>query len=143
MRMAHDEFGLFTIIRPGPYICAEWDGGGFPRWLLTKVPAGSLRTDDPTFLAWSRHWMKAVCPVIAAAQVTRRPPGHGGVIFVQLENEYDIYSEIPESQRAPQLRALYEAAIAGGIDVPLFTCLTQQCRSSSDPELGQVFDAVN
>jgi hypothetical protein len=146
LRMAHDEFGLYTIIRPGPYICAEWDGGGFPRWLLAKRPADRkpwLRSDDPDFLAWSRHWYGAVCRVIAAEQVTRKPRGHAGVILFQIENEFDLYGDIPEAQRAPHLRALYEAAVHGGIEVPIFTCWTRQCRGSSDPELSQVFDAFN
>ena len=64
--MAQDEFGLYTIIRPGPYICAEWDGGGFPNWLLNFKPAAPkrpdiwMRSDDPVFLAWSKHWYDAV-----------------------------------------------------------------------------------
>lgn len=146
LRMAHDQFGLYTIIRPGPYICAEWDGGGFPRWLLTKRPAGRrpwLRSDDPVYLDWCRHWMRAVCPVIAPEQVTRRRPGTGGVILVQIENEYDLYQPIPAAERVPALKALYEAAVAGGIDVPIFTCWTRQCRDSADPELAKVFDAIN
>jgi hypothetical protein len=177
IRMAQDEFGFYTIIRPGPYICAEWDGGGFPRWLLTKMPpdakrpsggvldlqaaAGAdavpaaaakptstsgtpwLRTDDPVFLAWSEHWLKAVCPVIAAEQVTRRPRGHGGVILFQIENEYDYDKDAPEVERAPHLRALYQTAVANGIEVPIFTCWTKQARGSSDPVLSQVFDAFN
>jgi len=178
MRMAQDEFGLYTIIRPGPYICAEWDGGGFPRWLLTKRPVGYdsgpqlsgpapvseqpgalgqaglapqpaarrkpwLRTDDPVFLAWSRHWIEAVCRVVAAEQVSRKPAGRAGMILFQIENEYDLYKDIPEAQRAPHLRALYEASVQGGIDVPIFTCWTRQCRDSSDPELSRVFDAFN
>ncbi len=178
LRMAHDEFGLYTIIRPGPYICAEWDGGGFPRWLLTKMPAEAripaaapvdiqsaagadaaprlrsgqmapaagaiwLRSDEPAFLDWSRHWFKAVCPVVAAEQVTRRPPGRGGVILFQIENEYNYYKEVPDAERAPHLKALYREAVADGIDVPIFTCWTAQARGSSDPELSQVFDAFN
>ena len=87
--------------------------------------------------------MKAVCPVIASEQVTRRRPGHGGTILVQIENEYDLYREIPARERGPHLRALYEAALAGGIEVPIFTCWTRQCRDSADSELGRVFDAVN
>jgi len=143
LRMAQDEFGFYTIICPGPYLGAEWDGGGFPRWLLTKVPVGGLRTDEPAFLVWSRHWLKAVCRAIAPAQVTRRPPGHGGVVLMQIESEFDLDRQVPESRRVPYLRVLYEAALAGGIDVPLFTCQTRQARGSSDPELAQLFDAVD
>src|SRR3954465_13928222 len=36
MKMAHEEFGLYTIVRPGPYICAEWQAGGYPQWLWSK-----------------------------------------------------------------------------------------------------------
>jgi hypothetical protein len=176
LHMAQDEFGLYTIVRPGPYICAEWDGGGFPRWLLTKMPAAArrlsggtvdvqlaagadaaasarasappsaqlwLRSDDPSFLAWSEHWLKAVCPVIVPELVTHRAPGTGGVILFQIENEYDLYHDIPEAERVPHLKALYETAVSQGIDVPIFTCWTKQCRDSSDPELSQVFDAFN
>lgn len=177
LAMAQDEFGFYTIIRPGPYICAEWDGGGFPRWLLTKMPADArqpggeavdiqaaagadavavapkvktvpagriwLRTNDPVFVAWSEHWLKAVCPVIAEAQVTRRPPGRGGVILFQIENEYNYDKEAPAADRAPHLQALYRTAVAAGIEVPIFTCWTSQTRGSPDPVLSQVFDAFN
>src|ERR1700677_1472389 len=39
LAMATDQFGFNVILRPGPYICAEWDGGGYPQWLWTKKPA--------------------------------------------------------------------------------------------------------
>ena len=148
LKMAHEEFGLYTIIRPGPYICAEWDGGGFPRWLLTLKPASPrravwLRSDDPVYLAWSKHWYDAVCPVIAAEQVTHRPPGKAGVILFQIENEYDLYGGVPEEARVNHLRALYEYAVAKGIDVPIFTCWTKQCRNSNYEELRNVFDGSN
>lgn len=147
LRMAHDEFGFYTIVRPGPYMCAEWDGGGFPRWLLARRPAGAagrwLRTADPSFLAWSRHWYRAVCAAIAPEQVTRRAPGTGGIILMQLENEYDLDEGISPATRAAALRALYRDARQAGIEVPLFTCWTRECRDSDDPELGRVFDAIN
>lgn len=150
LRMAQDEFGFYTIIRPGPYICAEWDGGGIPRWLLARRPRTAaeptrpwLRSADPVYLDWARHWMRAVCPVIADAQLTRRPPGRGGVILVQIENEYDGYKGVPDAERVEQLKALWEATQAAGIEVPIFTSWTKQCRGSTDPELRQVFDAVN
>ena len=95
-RTMAEEFGLYTVVRPGPYICAEWDGGGFPQWLvaLKRPPAPRreqmwLQTDDPVYLAWARHWYDAVCPVIAKHQITRKPTGSPGVILVQIENEYN------------------------------------------------------
>lgn len=38
LHMAHEEFGLYTIVRPGPFICAEWAGGAYPRWLARFCP---------------------------------------------------------------------------------------------------------
>jgi hypothetical protein len=143
-----ESFGFYIIVRPGPYICAEWDTGGYPQWLLTKrpasVPAGQawLRGDDPTYLAWCKHWYDAVCPVIARHQVTRKAPGQPGVILVQLENEYD-YAGFSDDVKRNQVRALGRAALANGIDVPLFTCWTHCVRGQSDPLLRQVFDSCN
>jgi hypothetical protein len=148
LTMAEEEFGLYTIVRPGPYICAEWDGGGFPQWLALKRPATLpadkkwLRTDDPTFLAWSRHWLTPVCKMVAPHQVTHRPAGKPGVILFQLENEYD-YFHFPDKGKVAHLHSLAQDARDGGIDVPLFTCWTKQVRGSKDPLLSQVIDACN
>lgn len=149
LRMAHDEFGLYTIIRPGPYICAEWTGGGLPRWLANKkdpaVKGHWLRTDDPTYLAWSKHWFDAVCRVVAPEQITHKPVGSVGTILLQIENEYDLYpaSIATDAMREGQLKALYKMVREDGIDVPIFTCWTRQARGSRDPILSQLFDASN
>ena len=143
-----EQFGFYVIIRPGPYICAEWDTGGFPQWLLTRKPntplrsEGWLRSDDPVFLAWCRHWYDAVCPVIARHQITRKPPGQPGVILVQIENEYD-YAHFPDQAKIHQVKALGEDARADGIDVPLISCWTHQVRGSTDPVLRRIFDCCN
>jgi hypothetical protein len=142
------EFGLYTIIRPGPYICSEWDEGGFPHWLLTRKPDGQLpgeswlRSDDPDFLVWSKHWYDAVCPVIARHQITRQAPSRPGVILVQLENEYD-FPRFSDEVKANQIRALARAALDNGIEVPLFTCWTRVVRRQTDPLLHRVFDSYN
>lgn len=147
LKMA-EEFGLYAIVRPGPYICAEWDTGGYPQWLLTKKPdaplrsAAWLRTDDPVYLAWCKHWYDAVCPVIARHQITRKAPGAPGVILVQVENEYD-FAHLPQNVMIHQIKALAETARADGIDVPLITCWTHPVRGSADPLLRQIFDACN
>ena len=147
LKMAED-FGLYVLVRPGPYICAEWDTGGYPQWLMTKMPKeplrdkGWLRTDDPVYLAWCQHWYHEVCPVIAKHQITRRAPGQGGVIMVQLENEYD-YAGLPADVMLNQVRALGIDARVAGIDVPLFTCWTHPVRGSKEPFMQQVFDACN
>jgi len=144
LKMAHDEFGFYTIVRPGPFICAEWGGGGYPRWLAKFNPwTGKefwLRSADDTHIAWSVHWYEAVCRVIAREQITRKPKGSKGIILVQIENEYD-YHKAPDKPKL--LHALYGAVKKAGVDVPMFTCLTRECRGSSDPLLSQVFDSDN
>ena len=143
-----EEFGFYIIIRPGPYICAEWDSGGFPQWLLTKRPKqplrseGWLRSDDPVFLDWCKHYYKEVCPVIAPHQITKKAPGRPGVILFQLENEYE-YASFSDEVKRNQVRVLAQAARANGIDIPLFTCWTHPVRGQSDPLLHQVFDSCN
>jgi hypothetical protein len=143
-----EQFGFYIIVRPGPYICAEWDTGGFPQWLLTKAPKtpppgeGWLRSDDPAFLAWSKHWYDAVCPVIAKHQITRKAPGQPGVILVQVENEYD-FPNFSEDVKINQVKALAGFARADGIDVPLITCWTHPIRGKTDPVLRQIFDCCN
>jgi Glycosyl hydrolases family 35/Beta-galactosidase jelly roll domain len=143
--MAHEQFHLYTIVRPGPYICAEWSGGGFPRWLLDKRRGAStwLRGDDPDYLKWCAHWYQAVCKVVAPEQITRKPAGEAGVILFQIENEYDYDSAVAKPAKIGQLHELYADAIKGGIDVPIFTCWTREIRGTSDPMFCQVFDAIN
>lgn len=143
------EFGFYIIARPGPYICAEWDNGGFPLWLSAlKKPAtplhkeGWMRSDDPVFLAWTKHWFDAVCPIIAKHQVTRQAPGKPGVILVQVENEYDS-AKFSDEIKISQIKSLAQFAHSGGIDVPLITCWTKQVRGSTDPVLRQIFDCCN
>lgn len=128
LAMATDQFGFQVILRPGPYICAEWDGGGYPQWLLTKRPGDFhgkewLRGDDPTYLAWCRHWYTAVARVAAPFQITHRPAPQSGIILWQIENEYD-YSDLPANVKQKQLDFLAHVTRDNGIDVPLTTCMT-------------------
>uniref|UniRef100_A0A0V0GCY9 Beta-galactosidase n=1 Tax=Triatoma dimidiata TaxID=72491 RepID=A0A0V0GCY9_TRIDM len=86
IKIAQEE-DLFVIIRPGPYICAERDFGGYPAWLLTINPNMKLRTSDPShtfFIArWFKHLMGKLQPWLY---------GNGGpIIMVQVENEYGSY----------------------------------------------------
>jgi hypothetical protein len=144
-----EKYGLYVIIRPGPYICAEWDNGGFPRWMSAlKKPAtplrkeGWLRSDDPVYLAWCKHWFDAVCPIIAKHQITRKAPGQPGVILFQIENEYDFW-KMPDEARLNYLAALANDARADGIDVPLLTCWTKVVRGLTSGPLKGIFDCTN
>jgi hypothetical protein len=137
--------GLYVIFRPGPYICAEWDCGGFPQWLLAKRPADYkgmwLRSDEPSFVAWSKHWYHAVDQIAVKHQLTKRAPGTHGIILYQLENEYG--GNQPDAMEVRYLHALGQQALDDGIDVPFFTCWTGVVRGSSDPILRQAYDSCN
>ncbi|WP_115790431.1 glycoside hydrolase family 35 protein [Arthrobacter silvisoli] len=82
------EEGLDVIVRPGPYICAEWDNGGFPAW-LTGTPGIGLRCLDPVFTSAIEQWFDQLLPIIAARQACNGGP----VVAVQIENEYGSYGD--------------------------------------------------
>lgn len=144
LKMAQEEFGLYTIVRPGPFICAEYSGGGYPRWLAKFRPANYdgfwLRSADEQHIRWCKHWFDAVCKELACEQVTRKKNGEKGIILIQIENEYNHHWC---DGKENLLKALYESVRGNGWDIPIFTCLTNECRNSKDIELSQVFDSDN
>lgn len=147
LKMAHEEFGLYTIVRPGPFICAEWAGGAYPRWLAKFCPEKYessfwLRSDHPEHLKWAKHWYNAVSPVFASEQLTKKKPGEKGIIMVQLENEY-IYFGMESDKKKEVLKVLANACTDNGIDVPLFTCVTPEVRGSKEQVISQLFDMDN
>lgn len=147
LNMAHQEFGLYTIVRPGPFICAEWAGGAYPRWLGKYCPEKYessfwLRSNHPEHVKWAKHWYQAVCRVFAPEQITRKPKGDKGILMVQLENEY-VYFDMESDQKVDFLRSLADVSISNGIDVPLFTCVTPEVRGSKDAVISQLFDMDN
>ncbi|XP_026905940.2 beta-galactosidase-1-like protein isoform X3 [Acinonyx jubatus] len=77
---------LLVILRPGPYICAEWEMGGLPAWLLQK-PEIQLRTSDPDFLAAVDSWFKVLLPKLYPWLYHNG----GNIISIQVENEYGSY----------------------------------------------------
>lgn len=147
LKMAHEEFGLYTIVRPGPFICAEWAGGGYPRWVAKFCPAKYdtsfwLRSNHPEHMKWTKHWYDAVCPVFAEEQLTRKKSGEKGIIMVQLENEY-IYFGMESEKKKEVLRDMAAYCTNNGIEVPLFTCVTPEVRGSKDAVISQLFDMDN
>ncbi|MDH6577605.1 beta-galactosidase [Kitasatospora sp. MAP5-34] len=103
--------GLWAIVRPGPYICAEWDNGGLPGWLTTRV-GRRARTSDPAYLAAVDGYFDALLPAVAERQHDRG----GNVLLVQVENEYGSYGS-----DAAYLRHLADGLRRRGVTVPLFT----------------------
>ena len=87
IREAQQE-GLWVILRPGPYVCAEWEFGGYPAW-LEKNPATVVRSSDPNFMLPATRWIKRLGQELAPLQV-----GNGGpIVLVQVENEYGSFGD--------------------------------------------------
>jgi len=87
IREAQQE-GLYVILRPGPYVCAEWEFGGYPAWLL-KDPKTVIRSQDPKFMEPATRWIKRLGQELAPLQI-----GNGGpILLVQVENEYGSFGD--------------------------------------------------
>lgn len=110
IRTAQEE-GLWVLVRPGPYSCAEWEFGGFPSWLL-ETKDMQVRTTDPRFLSAARNYIKHLLAEVAPLQVTRGGP----VLMVQVENEYGSFGK--DKAYLNEIRQMIRDA---GIDVTLYT----------------------
>jgi beta-galactosidase len=110
-RLAQEE-GLWVILRPGPYACAEWEMGGTPWWML-KTDGVKLRSRDPRYLEPAKNYLKEVGRVLGPLQIT-----HGGpIILAQVENEYGFFGK-----DAGYVDELRKALVDAGFDIPLFQC---------------------
>ncbi len=107
-----NEVGIYVITRPGPYINAEVDAGGFPGWLTTKP--GTARTNNATYMGYTDEYMSQIDPIIARHQLTN---GTGTVILDQIENEYA--SNVNSQTGIQYMKHLYDKARADGITVPI------------------------
>ena len=105
------EEGMHAIVRPGPYICAEWHNGGLPVW-LTSMPGMGLRRSEPRYLAEVTRYLERVYAILEPRQIERGGP----VIMVQIENEYGAYGSDKE-----YLAELVRVTRASGINVELTT----------------------
>jgi beta-galactosidase GanA len=105
--------GLDAIVRPGPYICAEWEFGGLPAWLLddTSGPL-RLRTSDPRYLAAVDRWFDVLVPAL----VPLLESNGGPIVAMQLENEYGYYGTDLD-----YLTHLRDGLRARGVDCLLLT----------------------
>jgi beta-galactosidase len=101
--------GMYAIVRPGPYICAEWSNGGLPAW-LTREPSVGFRRDEPQFMEAVAGYFANLAPVLEPRQIDSGGP----IILVQVENEYGAYGN-----DSVYLQKLLDLTRGMGIAVPL------------------------
>ncbi|WP_294294726.1 beta-galactosidase family protein [uncultured Chryseobacterium sp.] len=111
VKIAKEE-GLWVVLRPSPYVCAEWEFGGYPWWLL-KDRNMQVRSTDPKFISAYTRYIKALAKQLIPLQIT-----HGGnILMIQIENEYGSYSN--DKAYLDLNRKIFREA---GFDGLLFTC---------------------
>ncbi len=104
------EMGLYAIVRPTPYICAEWEFGGLPAWLLKENVR--VRSHDAKYLAFVKDYYQVLLPKLVKRQISQG----GNILMFQVENEYGSYGEDKQ-----YLKQLMQMMREFGISVPLFT----------------------
>jgi beta-galactosidase len=114
------EEGLMVILRPGPYVCAEWEFGGYP-WWLQNVEGLELRRDNEQFLKYTQLYINRLYQEIGSLQVTKGGP----IIMVQAENEFGSYvsqrKDIPLEEHKAYNAKIVQQLKNVGFDVPMFT----------------------
>lgn len=104
------ELGLYAIVRPSPYICAEWEFGGFPAWLLNE--STRIRSNEIVYLNHVADYYDVLMEKIVPHQLSNG----GNILMVQIENEYGSYGEDKD-----YLRSIHNLMCERGITVPFFT----------------------
>ncbi|ESQ89681.1 hypothetical protein ABAC460_12495 [Asticcacaulis sp. AC460] len=110
IRTAQEE-GLWVLLRPGPYICGEWDSGGYPAWFLDD-PDIRPRSLDPRYMLPSGDWLKRLGQEIAHLEIDRGGP----ILMTQVENEYGSYGN-----DLAYMRAVKDQVRAAGFAGTLYT----------------------
>ena len=111
------EAGLHVILRVGPYICAEWNFGGLPAWLVTK-PGMITRTANAPFQEAMGRWVQELWRRVGDRQITKGGP----VILVQMENEYNNVAARYGDDGRRYLAWCVDLARQVGVEVPLVMC---------------------
>ncbi len=127
------EAGLWVILRPSPYICAEWEFGGLPSWLLAEDRA-ALRTSDEAYLGYVREYYDHLLPLLCPLQITEGGP----VLMMQIENEYGSFGNDKK-----YLEALRDMMRERGIRVPLFASDGPEDDMLSNTKIDGVFPTAN
>ncbi|MDB5155802.1 MAG: beta-galactosidase [Mucilaginibacter sp.] len=105
------EEGMWVLLRPGPYVCAEWDFGGLPSYLL-KIPDIKVRCMDPRYINALTGYVQHLAKEVAPLQCVNGGP----ILMVQVENEYGSYGN--DKQYLKKLQQLW---VSNGIKVPFYT----------------------
>ena len=105
------EEDMWLILRPGPYVCAEWELGGIPPYLL-RIPDIKLRCMDPRYMAAAERYIARLAEEIKPYLITKGGP----ILMIQIENEYGSFGS--DKNYLLRLREVWKDE---GIDVPTFT----------------------
>lgn len=114
------EEGLMVILRPGPYVCAEWEFGGYP-WWLQNIEGMELRRDNEQFLKYTQLYINRLYKEVGDLQITKGGP----IIMVQAENEFGSYvsqrKDIPLAEHQRYNAKIVQQLKDAGFEVPSFT----------------------
>lgn len=110
IKIAQEE-GMWVLLRPGPYVCAEWEFGGLPPYLL-QTPDIKVRCMDPRYIAAVKTYVERLAAEVKPLLVTNGGP----VVMVQIENEYGSYGN-----DKTYLNTLKDMWVTNGINVPFYT----------------------
>lgn len=114
------EEGLMVILRPGPYVCAEWEFGGYP-WWLQNIEGLEIRRDNPEFLKRTKLYLDRLYQEVGSLLVSKGGP----IVMVQAENEFGSYvaqrKDIPLEEHRRYNAKIKQQLADAGFDVPLFT----------------------
>ena len=105
------EEGMWLIVRPGPYVCAEWELGGIPPYLL-RIPDIKLRCMDPRYMAAAEKYITKLAEEIKPFMVTKGGP----LLMLQVENEYGSFGN--DRNYLLRLKEVWQNC---GVDIPTFT----------------------
>lgn len=119
IRIAGEE-GMMVILRPGPYVCAEWEFGGYP-WWLQNVEGMEVRRDNEAFLRHTQRYIQRLYEEVGDLLCTKGGP----IVMVQCENEFGSYVEqrkdIPLEEHRAYNAKIKQQLVDAGFDVPMFT----------------------
>ncbi len=124
------DLGLYVIVRPGPFICAEWEFGGFPGWLTAKSGV-QYRTPNAVYTHYYDKYFRQLLPRLVDLQVSRG----GNIIAIANENEYFNTTMPDRMEYLDFISMLYRRA---GFDIPILTC-----NQKTEPRVADAVECVN